>query len=758
MPQTFTLDLAGRTLSFETGKMAKQANASVFARYGDTVILVTSVLAEKAREGLDFFPLLVDYEERFYSAGKIPGGFIKREGRPSETAILSGRMVDRSIRSLFPEYLRHDVHVVATVLSVDQQNPPNILAINGASAALALSDIPWEGPIGAVRIGCLDGNLVVNPTEQEMPSSTLDLLVAGHEGGITMVEAGAQEVSEALLVDALELAHREIQRIVAFIQDMRTAVGKPKKEFPAPARIPEIDQWILSELDGDIYRAVQIHDKMERAAALSQVSQRAVEQFAEAFPNAKGYVAGAVEERVKYGLRRLLLEEGRRADGRTMDELRPICCETGLLPKAHGSALFTRGETQALAVSTLGMMGEDDQILDGLKHDEPSKRFLLHYNFPPYSVGEVRPMRGPGRREIGHGALAERALRPMFPDEATFPYVVRVVSDILESNGSSSMASVCGGSLSMMDAGVPLRKAVAGVAMGLVTDGSTVRVLTDIQGLEDHYGDMDFKVAGTRDGVTALQMDNKAGGITRSVLEQALSQAREGRLKILDLMDGALQSPREEISPNAPRILTLTIDPEKIREVIGPGGKTIRSIVAQTGAKVDVEDDGRIYVAALTYEAANHAVKIITDLTREVQAGEIFVGKVTRMLSFGVFVEVLPGKEGLLHVSEVSTYHIPRLEDAFSIGDEVLVVVKEIDDMKRVNLSRRRIFDQYDALAAQDPAYAAQIETERQREVRYEAMKGEAPARPAGGGPRRDGDRRPGGDRDRRDRDRRPPR
>ena len=756
MPQTFTLDLAGRTLSFETGKMAKQANASVFARYGETVILVTSVLAEKAREGLDFFPLLVDYEERFYSAGKIPGGFIKREGRPSETAILSGRMVDRSIRSLFPDYLRNDVHVVATVLSVDQQNAPNVLAINAASAALALSDIPWEGPIGAVRIGCLDGNLVVNPTEQEIPLSTLDLLVAGHEGGITMVEAGAQEVSEALLVDALELAHREIRRIVAFILEMRAAAGKPKRDFPAPARIPEIDQWVLAELDGEIYQAVQVHDKMERAAALSQVSQKAVEQFAEAYPNAKGYVAGVVEERVKDGLRRLLLEEGRRADGRKMDELRPICCETGLLPKAHGSALFTRGETQSLAVTTLGMVGEDDQILDGLKHDEPSKRFLLHYNFPPYSVGEVRPMRGPGRREIGHGALAERALRPMFPDEAAFPYVVRVVSDILESNGSSSMASVCGGSLSMMDAGVPLKKAVAGVAMGLVTDGSRVRILTDIQGLEDHYGDMDFKVTGTRDGVTALQMDNKAGGITRAILEQALSQAREGRMKILDIMDGALQTPREEISPNAPRILTLTIDPEKIREVIGPGGKTIRSIVAQTGAKVDVEDDGRIYVAALTYEAANHAVKIITDLTREVQAGETFLGTVTRMLSFGVFVEVLPGKEGLLHVSEVSTYHIPRLEDAFSIGDQVLVVVKEIDDMKRVNLSRRRLFDQYDALAAQDPAFAAQIEVERQREIKYEAMKGEAPARGAGG-PRRDGDRRPG-DRDRRDRDRRPPR
>lgn len=744
MSKVVNMNMGGRVLSFETGRMAKQANGSVLARYGETVVLVTAVMSEKPREGLDFFPLLVDYEERFYSAGKIPGGFIKREGRPSETAILSGRMVDRSIRSLFPEHMRNDVHVVATVLSVDQQNPPNVLAINAASAALAISDIPWDGPIGAVRIGCLDGQLVVNPTESQMNQSVLDLLVAGHDGGITMVEAGANEVPEDLMVDAMELAHQEIRKIVAFIKDLREQVGLPKVEIAPPARIEEIDQWIQSNLTEEIYKAVQIHGKLERKDALSSITNRAVEHFGTQYPGCESYVASVVEEWVKKGLRRLLLDEGRRADGRAMDQLRPITCEVGVLPKVHGSALFTRGETQALAVTTLGMMGEDDQILDGLKHDEPAKRFLLHYNFPPYSVGEVRPMRGPGRREIGHGALAERALRPLLPAEEDFPYVVRVVSDILESNGSSSMASICGGSLSLMDAGVPLKKAVAGVAMGLVTDGERVCILTDIQGLEDHYGDMDFKVAGTRDGVTALQMDNKAGGITREILQRALSQAREGRMKILDIMDSVIGSPREQISPNAPRIMTMSIDPDKIRDVIGPGGKTIRSIIAQTGAKVDVQDDGRICVAAQTEEAASQAIRLISDLTREVQAGEIFVGRVTRMLGFGYFIEVLPGKEGLLHVSEISPHHIPKIEDAFSIGDEVLVVVREIDDMNRINLSRRRLIDRYDQLA-NDPTLAAQVEVERAREIRYGVLKPEG-GRPSSPGGRRDGDKRPFGD------------
>jgi polyribonucleotide nucleotidyltransferase len=746
MAETFSLEIGGKAVSFETGRMAKQANASILARCGETVVLVTSVMSEKPREGLDFFPLLVDYEERFYSAGKIPGGFIKREGRPSESAVLSARVIDRSIRSLFPEHMRYDIHVVSTVLSVDQLNAPSILSINAASAALAISDIPWDGPIGAVKIGRVNGSFVVNPTEQELLESSLDLTVAGHRGGVTMVEAGANEVSEELLIDALELAQSEINKIVDFILEIRGKIGKKKFSIPDPVRIEEIDRWAEDNLWDDLYSAIQIHGKAERASAISEISQRAFDRFAENYPDSKPYIAGLMDWLTKKGVRQLILDDKRRADGRAMNELRPITCEVGVLPRTHGSALFTRGETQSLSVTTLGMVGTDDQMLDGLKWDEPAKRFLLHYNFPPYSVGEVRPMRGPGRREIGHGALAERALRVMMPSEEDFPYVVRMVSDILESNGSSSMASVCGGSLSMMDAGVPIGKSVAGVAMGLMASDGKFGILTDIQGLEDHYGDMDFKVAGTRDGVTALQMDNKAGGITRAILEQALGQAREGRLRILDIMDSAIDRARPEISPNAPRILTISIDPEKIRDVIGPGGKVIRSIVAQTGAKIDVEDDGRVFISAIEPESANAAMKIINDLTREVKAGEFFVGKVTRMINFGVFVEILPGKEGLLHVSEISVNHIPKIDDAFSVGDDVLVTVKEIDDMNRVNLSRRRALDQKAVIDA-DPVLAAQLPAEREREDRYSTFpKSE-------GAPRRDF--KPGGDRgDRGDRPR----
>lgn len=731
MKEIFELELHGKTMSFETGRLAKQANASVLAGHGKTAVLVTTVLAEKARKGMDFFPLLVDYEERFYSAGKVPGGFIKREGRPSETATLSCRMIDRSIRSLFHEWMRNDVHVVATVMSVDQANPANILAINGASLALSISDIPWNGPIGAVRIGCIDGELVVNPDEAEMPNSTLELVVAGHRGGVTMVEAGAQEVSEELLVDALELANEAIRKIVDFIDGVCAKIGKPKAELPAPEVITEIDEWMDKELFEDIYAAVQIHQKQPRGVAIGEAQKRAEDHFAESYPDSSNYISAKMDEIVKKCVRKLLLDDRRRSDGRAMDELRNITCEVDILPMTHGSALFTRGETQSLGVTTLGMMGTDDQMLDGLKIDEPSKTFLLHYNFPPYSVGEVKPMRGPGRREIGHGALAERALRSVFPGEAEFPYVVRQVSDILESNGSSSMASVCSGSLSMMAAGVPIKRSVAGIAMGLIADNGKFGILTDIQGLEDHYGDMDFKVAGTRDGVTALQMDNKAGGITREILTQALEQAKKGRIQILDIMDAAMPAPRADLSVTAPKIITINVDPEKIREIIGPGGKMIRSIVQRTGAKIDVDDSGRVYVAAVNDDSAQAAVKIINDLVREVKAGETFVGTATRMMSFGVFVEVLPGKEGLLHVSEISNHHVPRLEDAINTGDKVLVTVKEIDDMHRVNLSRKRILDQLDELA-KDPAFTEQAAIEKEREERFSHFpKSE-------GGPRRD--------------------
>jgi len=750
MEKTFSVEIGGRPLQFSTGKVAKQANGAVVAAHGETTVLTTACITEKPRTGIDFFPLLVDFEERFYSAGKIPGGFIKREGRPSETAVLSCRMVDRSIRSLFDESMRYDVHVVSTVLSVDQVNPPNVLAINAASAALSISDIPWGGPVGAVRIGRVEDEFVVNPTEEQMAVSTLDLLVAGHLDGVTMVECGSKEISEELLVDALELAQAEIRKIVGLFNEMRESVGRPKLELPAPPSYQAIDSWAEENLSAEIREAVMIHEKKPRGDAISAARNRLVERFEEEHPDAGDYMSGVIDGMVKRTMRSLIVDERIRADGRRMDELRKITCETGVLPRVHGSALFTRGETQALVVTTLGMMGVDDQILDGLKQDEPAKRFILHYNFPPFSVGEVRPMRGPGRREIGHGALAERALRAMIPEEEDFPYVMRVVSDILESNGSSSQASICGGSLALMEAGVPMKKHVAGIAMGLIKEDDRVAVLTDIQGLEDHFGDMDFKVAGTRDGVTALQMDNKAGGITREILEQALSQAKSARMQILDAMEAAIPAPAE-LSPNAPRIFMTTIDPEKIRDVIGPGGKVIRGITQKTGVKINVEDSGEIYIGGPTQEKVNEALSIIRGLTKDLEAGEVYHGTVTRLMTFGAFVECLPGKEGLLHVSEVSTRRIPKVEDVFKVGDKVLVMVKEIDDMGRVNLTRRRILDDESRLAAE--GLSDVLPAERERESMIEAL-AEAGRnnpqperdRPREGGAGRDrGDRRPGG-------------
>lgn len=720
MTDVFRIAVGDRDIIFEYGHLAKQANAAVKVSCGDTVLLVTTCMSEEPREGLDFFPLLVDYEERFYAAGKIPGGFIKREGRPSEGAILNARLIDRSIRSLFPEDLRNDVHVVAMVLSVDQQNAPSIPAINGASAALTISDVPWNGPVGAVRIGRIDGHFVVNPTEEEMANSELDLVVAGHADGITMVEAGAKEIPEDLMIEALDLAQAEIRKITTELVRIRERLGKPKAEIPSLPSIPEIDEWIAEECLEDIRKAVRINEKKERNTAISDVIKRALERFRESYPDSAAYVISTVEGHVKRELRAMIVEEKRRPDGRAMNELRPISCEVGVLPRTHGSALFTRGQTQALVVTTLGMVGEDEQILDSLKLDEPPKHFMLHYNFPPFSVGEVRPMRGPGRREIGHGALAERAIAPLVPEEGDFPYIVRVVSDILESNGSSSMASVCGASMSLMDAGVPLKKACAGVAMGLIKEGDKVEILTDIQGLEDHYGDMDFKVAGTRDGITALQMDNKAGGIDRGILERALSQAKEARLTILDIMESAIPSPRESLSSNAPRIFTMTVPQEKIREIIGPGGKTIRDIVQRTGVKINVEDDGRVYVAASSEDAAHAAIKEISGITKDVRAGEVYVGTVTRIMNFGAFVEVLPGKEGLLHVSEISDRRVPKVEDFLKIGDKVLVMVKEIDDLGRINLTRKRLLEKADELDL-DEECKAMLAVEKEREESFAA-------------------------------------
>ncbi len=722
LEKEYSVTIGGTPLVFRTGKVAKQANGAVMASHGETVILSTACITETARTGIDFFPLLVDFEERYYSAGKIPGGFIKREGKPSESAILGARVTDRSIRSLFSDDMRNDVHVVNTVMAMDQTYPPNVLGINGASAALSISGIPWNGPVGAVRIGLIDGELVVNPTEPQMKESRLNLVVAGHDDGITMVESGSQEVSEELLVDALDLAQREIRKIIALFRQMKEEVGKPEIVVPAPDRIPEIEEWIEANLDDRVDAAVRIHEKKPRAERIAEVKNAAKEHFAEAYPNKGDYISAFVDGRVKAIMRSIIVNEGIRVDGRSMDEIRPIACEVGVLPRVHGSALFTRGETQSLAVTTLGMVGEDDQVLDGIKLDEPAKRFILHYNFPPYSVGEVRPMRGPGRREIGHGALAERALAPVVPPESEFPYVVRVVSDILESNGSSSQASICGGSLSMMNAGVPLRCHVAGIAMGLIKEGDKVRVLTDIQGLEDHYGDMDFKVAGTRQGVTALQMDNKAGGITREILESALNQARKARMEILDKMEAAAPSPRE-LSPHAPRIMTFNIDPEKIRDVIGPGGKVIRGITQQTGVKMNVEDSGQVSIAGASQEQVDEAHRIVVSLTKELEAGEVYYGTVTRLMAFGAFVECLPGKEGLLHVSEISTSRVPRVEDVFKPGDRVLVMVKEIDDQGRVNLTRRRLLADEDRVRAAGLEGALPDERERDNLIAQLAAK-----------------------------------
>ena len=713
--KTYSVKIGEDELVFRTGHMAKQANGAVIASHGDTVMLSTACMSDTARTGIDFFPLVVDYEERYYAAGKVPGGFIKREGKPADSAILGSRVADRAIRSLFSDDMRNEVQIVNTVLAVDQIYPPNILGINAASAALSISGIPWGGPVGAVRIGLIGGNLVVNPTEKQMLNSMLNLVVAGHDDGITMVESGSYEVSEELLVDALELAHNEIKKIIALFRQMKEEIGKPLLEIELPEKIPEIEDWIRENLDSEIDSAVRIHEKKPREKKINSVKDSANEHFSELIkedPSKEEYISAYVDSRVRDIMRGIIINEHIRVDGRKMDQIRPITCEIDILPKVHGSALFTRGETQSLATTTLGMIGEDDQIQDGIKLNEPAKRFLLHYNFPPYSVGEVRAIRGPGRREIGHGALAERALLPVIPPEEEFPYVIRVVSDILESNGSSSQASICGGSLSMMHAGVPIRCHVAGIAMGLIKEGDKVQILTDIQGLEDHYGDMDFKVAGTRAGVTALQMDNKAGGITREILEKALGQARRARFQILEEMESVIPVPNK-ISPNAPRIISFEIDPEKIRDVIGAGGKVVRSITQRTGVKMNIEDDGVITISGPTMAQVEDAHAIVMALTRELAIGEVYYGTVTRMANFGVFVECLPGKEGLLHISEVSTARVPRVEDIFKPGDRVLVMVKEIDEQGRANLTRRRIMADENKIRSAGLAYALPDERER---------------------------------------------
>jgi polyribonucleotide nucleotidyltransferase len=689
---TKNVEVADRRLSIETGRVAEQANGAVILRQGDTVVLSTAVMAKEPREGIDWFPLTCDYEEKLYAAGKIPGAFMRREGRPSETAILASRLTDRPLRPLFPEGFRLDVQVVSTVLSVDQENDPTILSINGASTALVISDIPFQGPVGAVRMGYLDGKVVVNPSMSRMSESQLDLVVAGTADAILMVEAGAKGVTEQIVLDALEMAHTEIKRICAAQVELREQVGREKREW-VPSSYPEqmieiVGEYLALRLDQVLYKA----DKATRETDIDDLRRKTIVELGERFPEHVEILGKLFDKALKDRVRQRVVEEGVRIDGRGLKDVRTITVEVGVLPRTHGSGLFTRGQTQALTIATLGTMG-DAQKIDGLT-DETSKRYMHHYNFPPYSVGEARPLRGPGRREIGHGALAERALLAVLPSVDEWPYTMRLVSEILSSNGSTSMASVCGSTLALMDAGVPIKSPVAGIAMGLVTRAGKFAVLTDIQGVEDNLGDMDFKVAGTRDGITALQMDIKVKGITHEILTQALEQAREARLFVLDKMLAVIPKARTEMSPYAPRITTIMINPDKIRDIIGPGGKMIRKITEETGAQIDVEDDGRVFIAAVDQEGGQKAIDWIKGLTDEVEVGRIYKGKVVRMMPFGMFVEILPNQDGLVHVSKLTDHRVERPEEVANVGDEIVVKATEVDSQGRLNLSRQAAIEE----------------------------------------------------------------
>jgi len=687
--QCFEIELGGRKLTIEQGKMAKQANGAVLVRYGDTVVLVTATASSAPREGVDFFPLTVDYEEKMYAAGKIPGGFIKREGRPSSDAVLCARLIDRPIRPLFPDGFRNDVQIVATVLCVEQDNPPEIAAMIGASCALTVSDIPFMGPIAGVRVGYVDGAFVINPTEAQRAVSELNLTVAGSHDAVMMVEAGANELSEEVVLDAILFGHAEIRRLVEFQNDIRSACGKEKIVPAIFAVSEELESKVRAYAEERLDAATRNSDKLMRDADIAAIKAETVEHFIEEYPEAAKEISQILYKIEKGIVRHMITHEKIRPDGRALDEVRPVSCEVGILPRTHGSGLFTRGQTQVLTVTTLGSIG-DEQIIDGLG-PETTKHYLHHYNFPGYSVGEARPMRSPGRREIGHGALAERALFPMIPSIEDFPYTIRLVSEILESNGSSSMGSVCGSTLSLMCAGVPIKRPVSGVAMGLVRDGDDYSILTDIQGMEDALGDMDFKVAGTTKGITAIQMDIKIAGITRDILASALAQAKQGRAFILEKMLACIDKPAAELSPYAPRVEVITIDIDKIRDVIGTGGKVVRKIIDETGVDVDIHEDGNIFITSPNIEAMDRARKMIEDIVREVEVGEVYTGRVTRFLKFGAFVELLPGKEGLCHISQLAKHRVESVEDVVKIGDQLEVKVIEIDDKGRINVSHKAL-------------------------------------------------------------------
>ena len=687
---SFECEVGGRNLVIETGKLAGQAGSAVAVRYGDTVVLVTACISDEPREGVDFLPLTVDYEERLYAAGKIPGGFIRREGRPSQEATLASRLTDRPLRPLLPKGWRNDIQLIITVLSVDQENDPDILAVIGSSAALSISEVPFEGPVSTVRIGYINDQLILNPTLAQMEDSLLDLVVASTKQAVVMVEAGGREISEDIAVQAIKFGHEANQDIIRLQEQLQQACGKPKVEAPSTEVNPEVVSAISSVVNGKLAQALSQPEKAQREQALGELQEELVESLKESFSEEE--ILSAFEKKVRDELRSNILNRSQRLGSRSLTEVRPISCEVGILPRTHGSGLFNRGQTQVLTIATLGSIRKEQQ-LDGLGIEE-TKRFMHHYNFPPFSNGEVKRIGTTGRREIGHGALAERALIPVLPKDEDFPYTIRLVSEVLSSSGSTSMASVCASSLSLMDAGIPIKRAVAGIAMGLVTgESGKYAVLTDIEGVEDAYGDMDFKVAGTTEGITALQLDIKLKGVDLEILEKALNQAKEARLFILETMQQTISSSRPEVSRYAPQMRKMMIDPDKIGTVIGPGGKTIRSIVAATKATIDVENDGTVIIGSPDEEAARKAIEIIEGLTREVEVGVIYTGKVMRIMNFGAFVEILPGKEGLVHISELADHRVASVEDVVKVGDEITVKVIEIDHLGRINLSRRAVLD-----------------------------------------------------------------
>ena len=688
MHKTFEMELGGRTLSVEVGKYAELANGAALLRYGDTVLLAVATASDKPREGIDFFPLSVDYQEKLYAVGKIPGSFLKREGRPSDNAVLTSRMIDRPLRPLFPKDLRNDVSVVTTVFSVEQDNSPEIISMIGSSVAVSISDIPFNGPMAGVSVGLVEGEFVINPTVSQREKSEMDLTVVGSKEKVVMIEAGANEVPEDVMLEAIMYGHKVVQEICAFIESIVQEVGKTKFEYESFSVDEAIYEDIKAYAHDKVQTALDTDDKTIREENLSVVYEDVFTHFEEKYPEMQKEMEEALYKLQKQIVRRWILDEGKRSDGRGLNDIRALSAEVDILPRTHGTGLFKRGQTQVLTIATLGAMG-DVQKLDGLDEEE-SKRYMHHYNFPPFSVGEARPARGPGRREIGHGALAERSLIPVLPSEKEFPYAIRLVSEVLSSNGSTSQGSVCGSTLALMDAGVPIKAPVAGISVGLVTEGERFVTLTDIQGMEDFFGDMDFKVAGTKTGITSIQMDLKIDGLTREIIKAALYQTRDARMYILDeVMLKAIDKPRDHLSKYAPKIITTTIDPDKIRDVIGPGGKIIQRIIADTGVKIDIEDTGKVFISTADEEAAQKALDIIHGIAKDVEPGTIFMGKVVRIMNFGAFVEFLPGKEGLVHISKLDKKRVEKVEDVVKVGDEILVKVLEVDKQGRINLSRK---------------------------------------------------------------------